>query len=774
MEGKPLYFFITYTRKKKENLNDTNFVIPEKKELKPICIYIDEADTDKLFYYNKVFKVNNSEGKNKELIHYWFEFEINDENNEKYIISFDSKLTNFIYDVNLEMVNKTIGIRTKIEQNKEYWEILEFFFKALERNEEENIVDILYKESIELYLKKKSFTFLIVLFLKIYKKKDLCSKLLEIFKKANENPEDNEKNMDRQLILKDYISEFNSIISEADILIKNNNYNSIDFYGIVLCYLNYYDYENFTSTINDFHTKKPEVLYEILLNYNSHLKCPINQNFEFFNKFINYIIATKDFSNFEKGLNYIKDIETYLNIIEKNKEEIFEKYNTQNLKNIIKLDDLKFKEIDIRDVAAEENIYKNSFEKDKIFNVIKSIKSINYFCYENKSFLIYFTNNFWKYLINYYNKPEEVNIVICFKIREAFIEYHKLVIKMFEKKDENFTIKKDVINYFEKDEFAFILDQIIRKYIYKYNKKMKSIEKLAFIIKYNPYYIESKYSDKVDCGIFDWLDLEKCDNEYIKDFKKMNFEIIFKDKILEYINKIFEKIKDIPNIDTVIKLINIKNIEKKNIYLESLNKSYDNIINNKIGLLTDEKLKEAVHITAEIAVLNYIYETKEKKFNFIKNRIKKLDIKIIPLIFFEIINLCFNKKVEKEEVIDEGKNEIINDKYKDFSEMKILIFEEFSNKLDNENDIEKIINLLDCLEGKEEMINEFLQKLISKNLFTKEDFFSCNKNLKITLLYKLYEKGKIQNNEQEYYEKIIELLDIIYQDIGGDIKKIQT
>lgn len=57
---------------------------------------------------------------------------------------------------------------------------------------------------------------------------------------------------------------------------------------------------------------------------------------------------------------------------------------------------------------------------------------------------------------------------------------------------------------------------------------------------------------------------------------------------------------------------------------------------------------------------------------------------------------------------------------------------------------------------KEEIIDEFLIQLISKNLFKKE--FCGNKNLKILLLYKLFNKGKIQKNEENYYEKIEHLL----------------
>ena len=378
--------------------------------------------------------------------------------------------------------------------------------------------------------------------------------------------------MDRQPLLKDYTSKFKSIKSEAEKIIENNNYNFIEFYGIVLCYLNYYDYENFCSIINDLYNKKPEDLYEILLIYNAHLKYPINQDLNFFNKFISYAIANKDFHIFEKGLNYIKDIETFLNIIKENKKAIFEKYNSQKIEKIIKLDDLKFKKADMEDETTKKNkivtegavsSIKQCKEKisnvgnknNNILEVINNIKSIIKFCKDKKTFLIYFTNNFWKYILNYFNEPKIDNIYICFQLRGAFMDYHELVLKVFEKKDAKFTIKKDSTNYFERDEFAFLLDQIIRQY--NNNQEVKNIEKLAFITQYNPYYIEPKYSNKVDCNIFDSFDLNKIDNEFIGDFRRMNFETIFKDNIAEYIKKFIEKIKDIPNFNTVIKLINI-------------------------------------------------------------------------------------------------------------------------------------------------------------------------------------------------------------------------
>ena len=128
--------------------------------------------------------------------------------------------------------------------------------------------------------------------------------------------------------------------------------------------------------------------------------------------------------------------------------------------------------------------------------------------------------------------------------------------------------------------------------------------------------------------------------------------------------------------------------------------------------------------------------------------------------------------------------------------MKEYIFNEFIKKLESLDDINNIINLLNCLEEKykskeedegnkedenlkkddkkkekEVIIEEFLKKLMEKYLFTKEEFFSNSPNLNISLLYKLYKSGKIQNNEEEYYHNIVELLENIRKEIEGNLQK---
>jgi hypothetical protein len=103
----------------------------------------------------------------------------------------------------------------------------------------------------------------------------------------NGNPKDNEKNMDRKSNLKDYTSKFKEIKEETNKIIESNKYDAIDFYGIILSYLNYYDYDNFSKIVEELFTKKPNDLYEILLIYNTHFKYPINLNFDFLRNSIN-------------------------------------------------------------------------------------------------------------------------------------------------------------------------------------------------------------------------------------------------------------------------------------------------------------------------------------------------------------------------------------------------------------------------------------------------------------------------------------------------------
>ena len=80
-----------------------------------------------------------------------------------------------------------------------------------------------------------------------------------------------------------------------------------------------------------------------------------------------------------------------MNVIEKNKEKIIEKYN--NDFKIIKIkSDLKKK------------------EGQEIQIIIPAVESIVEFSEEKEKLLIYFNSNFWINILKNYNEPNAVNI----------------------------------------------------------------------------------------------------------------------------------------------------------------------------------------------------------------------------------------------------------------------------------------------------------------------------------------------------------------------------
>ena len=297
---KYLYFFISYPKTIEENFDTFNFINPENK---PVCIYSEEAGDNEKYYYNKIFKVK---------------FQLS---GDKFWISFSGK-NQFIYDASFETKKKNEELPTGIVQKTvEYSEKFEKFLKALESNKESEEIEDLYQDTIDLYSKQKDFVLLISLFIRIYQNKNLCLLLLENFRKNYSKP----TNMDIKSYLKEYKSKFNYIMSEADQLINMNNYNIIDFYGIILCYFNIYDTDNFSIIVEKLSNIYPKELYEILLLYNAYLKNPIILQYNFFNKFIKYIFDhKKDFSDFLIGLNYNKDLFTFTNIIQDNKDYIID------------------------------------------------------------------------------------------------------------------------------------------------------------------------------------------------------------------------------------------------------------------------------------------------------------------------------------------------------------------------------------------------------------------------------------------------------------------
>ena len=356
------------------------------------------------------------------------------------------------------------------------------------------------------------------------------------------------------------------------------------------------------------------------------------------------------------------------------------------------------------------------------------------------------------------------------KLREIFVKYYNLI-----ESDEslkNSKLRKEASEYYKNDEFAFILDKIIKNYIKK-NKKFITYEKLSLITTYNPYYKIGEYPKRVNQQIFELIDLDNIDKDFIKDFKGMHFECIFQDKLTDYIKSITSKINKIENFYVIMKLINIQSLQLKDkdkyvsLHLDCLNKKYD-IIKKDVGDLLkalndktveeDIKLKfdKAVKIIVNLTFLNFKYE-KKRKFSFFDNINKDLPKNILRAIFIGIINKCFNKKENDEQEDEEYEEETKEDNQ--YDEIIEYIFDKIVNDVKDDDDINNILQIIDCIKGKlngeninvneekdeksekrDNCLNKFLQKLIDKNLFKSDEFFAL-KNI-IDSLFKYIENEK--------------------------------
>ena len=723
-KSKEIYFIIRYERKEMEKPNDFFFT---KIYYKIDNIYIEVKQEKDLYIYKKVFKVFMKEDNSKEDYKLNLSFKIG---GYTHTISFNVDDKSFYYDIEHIKVNKLLSILPEHKQNfLNYYQKLELFIAALKQNKEEGKIDNLYEETIKLYSKMNEFYLLLLLFVKIYEKQNLCPKLIEEFNKMNKDNK-NEIKEDGKSELNAFVSSFSKISSEADNIIKTKGYNPIHFYGIILCYLNHYDYENFKKYLKKLYEEKCGVLYEILIIYNTNFLKPIIQDLLFFENFIKYVIKNKGFDIFENSLYYILDVEIFINVIDKEKENIIERYRNSGFKTIKIKPNLKIKKK----------------EKGKeIENIISAIKSIIDFSRKNNKLLIYFNSNFWINILKHYKKPEDLNIYICYKLRELLKEYYNLIEELFKntKKDDEKKIKNDIKQYLERDEIAFVLDKNMKLY-FKNNKEITNEEIIGFIKEYNPYYKEDKYikDKKRDSDIFDFINFNQIDRQFIEIFKKFEFEEIFKEKITNFTNKMISKIQNIYIFSIIIELIDINKISQDKSFLPKLKLKYEKFV-KKINSLTGEKLNEIIKVIAKF--VDYLY-IQENNLDFLEQKIDKLNKNIKPLIYNELMIRCQDEK---------------------YNTMKEYIFKKYLSNIDN---INNIIILIDNLSKNNKI--KFLDELMKRCLFTREEFYSNYQSPKILLLCKLYEKRKLEIlNEDNYYGNLENLLINLKNEIEGDIEK---
>jgi hypothetical protein len=695
-----------------------------------------------------------------------------------YIILFSNKDETFVYETELKKRNKYLPniVPEDIDQTIiPLYNKLFIFSEALEKNKAIDKEEKLYKDSIILYEKRKKFSLLISLFLQIYTKNaKLCSKMLEIFYNINDK-----ENYDKPKDLSKYLDEFKKIFKESDDIINNNKYDKVHFYGLLFCYLHNYDKENFPKTIKNFSEGNEDILYEILIKYHSHFTNSLEQDKNFYDRFIKYLLE-KDYNSaiFKNILGYIDDIETLLFVINENIKTIYNKY--EDLRNDpIKLsDDLiltkrnlksEFTPFGQQDRESLDIINKKPPKTDKknelneLDNIEELIRNIIEFSNEKKSLILFIKDTFWIKLLKEYDIPDWENINNCFKLRRLFREYNALINTLYpdegkiqeskKKHKENISqiIKNEINRYYERDEYAFILNNNIKNFFKIKKGKLTNSEILGAITWFNPYFSKEKpdkerYKNYRETYIFDYINFGNIKEDFVKTFKQLGFEEIFEANIKDFINKITSKITDILTFGNIMKLLDANRLgEKKKDYYNLLKNKYDLIVKIEIQSLKEDKLDNAVTIVSEFVSKIFL---DEQDTRFLEENISKLDDKIKKKIYYELIK-TYNTK--------------------DYEKMKNYIFNIFLKK---KEDIDSIIKLIDNLS--EDDKKDFTTKLLENCKFDKKEYYSNDENKNINLLCGLNEAGKLKiiGQDNVHANTMMYTLDEIRLDLeSGSISK---
>ena len=327
----------------------------------------------------------------------------------KYTLEIFLEDTNFIYDLQLIKIDSLELYRNEISQNQiSYIQKFEFFFSSIKENKE--LLGTLYTDTIKIYKDHPKFDFLIEIFVRIYRDKNLCSLLLTEFKTFNgklksKNKDPKKKNIVFSKDLDKYKNILINISNESSNIIKQNSYAPDDFYGIIFCYLNHYAHDVFIDLFKKLMNNSKNALFEILLTYIYFFKEPIVENDEFLIEFMDYVIKKKSYEDLsQKCILYYKNLDILFEAIETHKEKI------------IKIEG--FKPIEIKDFNIESNF---SIEK-----IIKKIGNILEFSKNNK-LLVILKNSFWEKFLLIFDAPTKTNILQIYLLLQSFNNYYSLI-----------------------------------------------------------------------------------------------------------------------------------------------------------------------------------------------------------------------------------------------------------------------------------------------------------------------------------------------------------
>ena len=213
--------------------------------------------------------------------------------------------------------------------------------------------------------------------------------LLKEFKNSlKKESQKNEINTENLLKFKDT---FQDICDNSENKIKENQDIIADYYGLILCYLNNYNFPKFSEIVKHLYAQDSTFLFQILLTYKLYFKKDIKVDEKILDEFIEYTAGRTYNDLTESGLIYLKNLKLFLKILNKNKEKLIEIEN-------------------FKPIQSTYNLENKMAQKD-INEVIELANNIIDFSIDKKQLLIAFVDNFWEKLINNCDSSSQENTV---------------------------------------------------------------------------------------------------------------------------------------------------------------------------------------------------------------------------------------------------------------------------------------------------------------------------------------------------------------------------
>ena len=317
--------------------------------------------------------------------------------------------------------------------------------------------------------------------------------------------------------------------------------------------------------IND---SKKKLVFDVLLNHSK----AFGQDISF---------TVKDGKIYKEFVEYAIENDKYLKTTDYRKNDIIQLKILNEIRNKIINSDIKI-------TFNKFNDYINAYEI--VQDLIK---------YENKKRkkFVFFPKSFWENFTNYYINTENEDNKI-----DKLVELYKLLLSYID-------LGKDDSNY--KDILAEKINEFIEK---KIEETAEVKEQLKLLFEVNPFYVYP--SNKKDPKIFEKINLLELKEEpELKYFQENNIEDIYKTNFKEFLEVIIGKIKKIQDINSIIKIIELKEENNKHEYINLLIQKYNNFFENESTEEINEESMEGAFINLFGKIIEYYPEIKLKQLD---------------------------------------------------------------------------------------------------------------------------------------------------------------